>query len=81
VLPAERERACRRGGALLYEKALETDPVSERFFQGLMRCHLDLGQRADGLAVYQRCRAALARELQLAPSAKTEALRAALLSC
>jgi DNA-binding SARP family transcriptional activator len=63
-----------------YEKGLEIDPVAERFFQGLMRCHLDLGHRADGLAVYQRCREALARELRLAPSAKTESLHTALLS-
>jgi DNA-binding SARP family transcriptional activator len=63
-----------------YEKALEVDPAAERFYQGLMRCHLDLGQRADGLAVYKRCREILARELALAPSPKTEALRTSLLS-
>jgi len=63
-----------------YEKALEVDPAAERFYQGLMRCHLELGERADGLAVYNRCRDALARELALAPSPKTEALRASLLS-
>jgi DNA-binding SARP family transcriptional activator len=63
-----------------YAKALEVDRLAERFFQGLMRCHLDLGQRSDGLAVYQRCRETLARELKLAPSAKTESLHAALLS-
>jgi len=63
-----------------YEKALEVDPIAERFFQGLMRCHLDLGQRSDGLAVYQRCRETLAREFKLAPSAKTESLHTALLS-
>lgn len=65
--------------ARCYEKSLEVDPAAERFYQGLMRCHLDLGQRADGLAVYGRCRDALARELALAPSPKTEALRASLL--
>jgi len=63
-----------------YEKALEVDPVAERLYQGLMRCHLDLGQRADGLAVYRRCRETLARELALAPSPKSEALRTSLLS-
>jgi len=62
-----------------YAKALEVDRLAERFFQGLMRCHLDLGQRSDGLAVYQRCRETLARELRLAPSAKTESLHSALL--
>jgi len=63
-----------------YEKSLEVDPAAERFYQGLMRCHLDLGERADGLAVYQRCRETLARELALSPSPKTEALRTSLLS-
>jgi DNA-binding SARP family transcriptional activator len=61
------------------EKAIEIDPIGERFYQGLIRCHLELGQKADGLAAYGRCRDALARELQIAPSAKTEALRSALL--
>ena len=61
------------------EKALEIDPVAERFYQNLIRCYLELGEKADGLAVYRRCREALARELQIAPSKKTEALYAALL--
>jgi two-component SAPR family response regulator len=84
VLGAAAEALSARGHAAqalrCYEKGLEVDPLAERFFQGLMRCHLELGQRADGLAVYQRCRDALKRELQLAPSQSTEALRTALLS-
>jgi DNA-binding SARP family transcriptional activator len=84
VLGAAAEALCTRGRASealrCYEKALEVDPLAERFYQGLMRCHLELGQRPDGLAVYRRCRETLARELKLAPSAKTESLHAALLS-
>jgi LuxR family maltose regulon positive regulatory protein len=63
----------------LYEKAIEADPVAERFYQGLMRCHRDLGQEAEGLVVYRRCSEALRRELRMAPSTKTEDLRADLL--
>jgi DNA-binding SARP family transcriptional activator len=38
-----------------------------------------MGEKADALAAYRRCRNTLARELQVAPSARTEALHAALL--
>lgn len=63
-----------------YQKGLDVDPAAEGFYRGLLRCHLDLGRRAEARAVYRRCREALARHLGAAPSAETEALyRAALL--
>jgi two-component SAPR family response regulator len=55
-----------------YRKALETDPLAERFYIGLMRCHHQLGQIAEGLTVYTRCREILKTELQVSPSAETE---------
>lgn len=57
-----------------YQKGLEMDPAAEGFYRGLLRCYLDLGRRAEALAVYRRCRDALARHLGAAPSAETEAL-------
>ena len=58
-----------------YRRALETDPLAERFYRGLMRCHYQLGQAAEGLAVYQRCQETLASELQISPSRETEQLQ------
>ncbi|MBU1426021.1 MAG: hypothetical protein KKH12_03275 [Gammaproteobacteria bacterium] len=57
-----------------YQKGLEIDPLAESFYQGQMQCHYCLKQPAAGLAVYQRCREALERELGVFPSSKTEEL-------
>ena len=58
-----------------YEKGLEIEPLAEGYYQGLMRCYLELGRLAEGLAIYARCEETLARELRIAPSAETRALR------
>jgi ATP/maltotriose-dependent transcriptional regulator MalT/DNA-binding SARP family transcriptional activator len=58
-----------------YRKALETDPLAERFYTGLMRSHYALGQQAQGLIVYHRCQEILANELQIQPSSITETWR------
>ncbi len=61
-----------------YQSALEAEPLAESFYQGLMRCHHHLGQKAQGLLVYRRCREALATGLGIQPSPQTEALQARL---
>ncbi len=61
-----------------YEKALEIDDLAEDFYQRLMSCYLQLGRRAEGLAVYERCRKVLAARLGIDPSPETESLRLAL---
>lgn len=61
------------------QKGIEIDPITENFYQGLMKCHLCLQQAAEGLAVYQRCREVLQRELAVPPSGKTAELHARLL--
>jgi DNA-binding SARP family transcriptional activator len=70
------ERLCQLGhwqAAIdCYRKALETDPLAERFYIGLMRCHHQLGQMAEGLAVYARCREILETELKTSPSTESE---------
>ena len=58
-----------------YQSALAAAPLAERFYQGLMRCHLHLGENAEGLVVYNRCREALAVGLGIQPSALSETLR------
>ena len=60
--------------AVIYEKAIELDPLREALYQGLIRCHQQSHQPAEGLRIYQRCRDILQRELGLTPSPATEAL-------
>lgn len=59
---------------LIYEKAIEIDPLRESSYQGLMRCYRVLHQPAEVEHVYRRCRDTLKRELGLTPSPATEAL-------
>ncbi len=58
-----------------YWKVLEVEPLAESAYRGLMNLFLHLGRPAEGLAVYQQCRAQLSRRLNIAPSPPTEALR------
>jgi len=57
-----------------YEKGLELDGISEYFYQRLMLCHSNLGNRSKAADLYKRCREALKTETGLAPSAGTEAV-------
>ncbi len=69
------ERACDWSGArATYERALEADNLVEELHRRLMRCHLRLGQRAEALAAYRRCREVLSVVLGLQPAAETQAL-------
>lgn len=61
-----------------YQQGLALDELAEACYRGLMRCHLDAGRCAEGLAVYRRCAELLERVLGVAPSTETEALRRAL---
>jgi LuxR family transcriptional regulator, maltose regulon positive regulatory protein len=62
----------------IYEKAIELDPLREPLYQGLMRCHQQLHQPAEGLRIYQRCRDTLQRDLGLSPALATETLHQSL---
>jgi len=61
-----------------YQRALEIEPLSERFYAGLMQCHYQLGQAVEGLLVYKRCREALSSGLDISPSIRIEELHARL---
>lgn len=76
---------CSVGGALetrgawdeartLYEAGIALDPLAEAFHQGALRCCEQAGLRAEAAAVYERCRRALAEDLGVRPSARTESL-------
>jgi len=62
----------------IYQHGLSHSLPSERLFQGLLRCHLALGQHAEGLSAYERCRAFLHEHLNAQPAAETERLKHAL---
>src|SRR3989440_349256 len=55
-------------------RGLDLDPRQEEAYRRLMRVHLALGDASAALQVYATCRARLAEELRVKPSAETVAL-------
>jgi DNA-binding SARP family transcriptional activator len=49
-------------------------PFRETGYQLLMRAHAAVGNRAEALRVYERCRSLLSEELGVPPSSQTEAV-------
>jgi LuxR family transcriptional regulator, maltose regulon positive regulatory protein len=60
--------------ANLYRSGIELDTLNEGLYQGLMRCHRELGDLSEALLAYRRCRELLTRFLGIPPNAKTQAL-------
>ena len=60
----------------LYSRALELDNLAESLYRRLMICYRELGETAEALRVYRRCRDLLSVVFSLKPSAETEAIRA-----
>lgn len=58
----------------VFEHGLEIDDLCEACYRGLMVCHLGRNRRADGLAVYHRCRKTLGAVLGVRPAPDTEAV-------
>jgi DNA-binding SARP family transcriptional activator len=54
-----------------YQRVIDIEPVAEAFYRRLMRCHARLGQRAEALAVFLRCRQALLIHLGVSPTRET----------
>jgi DNA-binding SARP family transcriptional activator len=57
-----------------YGKGLETEELTEAFYQQLIVCYLQLELPAEALQVYSRCERVFQRELGIEPSAKTKML-------
>ncbi|MFQ6027795.1 MAG: BTAD domain-containing putative transcriptional regulator [Dehalococcoidia bacterium] len=55
-------------------QAVALEPYRETGYQRLMLAHRALGNRAEALRVYQRCRELLSEELGVDPSPETEAI-------
>jgi DNA-binding SARP family transcriptional activator len=72
----ERLEADRRPEAAItcYLRGLDSDPVIEQFYQGLMRCYAQLERRSEALSAYLRLKRLLSISLGLAPSPQTERL-------
>lgn len=62
----------------LYTRALESEPLGEAVYRGLMRCAHAQHDTVGALSVYRRCRDMLSIVLGRAPSPATTALAAAL---
>lgn len=65
----------------LYARALELDNLAEPLYRRLMVCYRELGEDAEALRVYRRCRDLLSVVMGVKPSAETEAVRASLARC
>lgn len=63
-----------------YRRGLEVDPLAEGIHRRLIACHLRLGDNAEAMAAYRRCRASLSSGLGVAPSPETERLVAGIRS-
>ncbi len=57
-----------------YERGLAQQMLAEPLYRGLMRCHAALGETAEALLAYRRCRELLSMVLGVAPGEETEAL-------
>ncbi len=64
----------------LLERILRLDPYEEFTYRGLMRCYAGLGDRAEALAVYQRCRDLLQATFGIEPSETTTRLQQRILA-
>jgi DNA-binding SARP family transcriptional activator len=61
----------------VYQRGIEADRLREEFYQRLMLCNQKMGQQAEAIAVYNRCRAELSYGLGVSPSNMTESILAA----
>ncbi len=58
----------------LYQNGLRIDKLSEEFYQNLMICYAELGQKTEAARVYMDCRRAISETLGMEISRKTESI-------
>jgi DNA-binding SARP family transcriptional activator len=63
-----------RAATMLYERGLARETLAEPIHRALMRAHLELGERAEALRTYRRCKQLLLAVLGTEPSPQTQAL-------
>lgn len=57
-----------------YLRGLDSEILSEEFYQRLMICYIKLGRMAEALKIYNTCRKVLKEYLDLPPSAETDSI-------
>jgi LuxR family maltose regulon positive regulatory protein len=60
--------------AAIYQRGIELDNLAEALYRGLMVCYRELGDHAEALRVYRRCRELLSVVLGVQPTAETQAI-------
>jgi ATP/maltotriose-dependent transcriptional regulator MalT/DNA-binding SARP family transcriptional activator len=58
--------------AVIYQRGIDADNLSEELYRRLMLCHYRGGRLATAIGVYRRCRQMLSVVLGIAPSRETE---------
>ena len=59
---------------LLGQRGIELDNLAESLYRGLMICYREMGDHAEALRVYRRCRELLSIVLSVQPAAETQAV-------
>ena len=67
-----------RTGITTAERLIALDPLQEDGYRTLMRLHAEAGELGLALRAYEKCRDILKRELDVTPSAETEAVHQAI---
>ncbi len=57
-----------------YQRGIEIDCLAEELYCSLMKCHQKLGNQAEAINVYYRCKKVLLSSLDIEPSEKTVSL-------
>ena len=60
--------------AAIYQRGIQLDNLAESLYRGLMICYREMGDRAEALRVYRRCRELLSIVLSVQPTAETQAV-------
>ena len=58
----------------IYQAALEIHPSVERFYQRIMLCHMESGNKSEVVATYRRLSEVFSKMLHITPSARTQAI-------
>jgi two-component SAPR family response regulator len=63
-----------KAAVAIYQRGIELDSLAEALYRGLMICHRELGDHAEALRVYRRCRELLSVVLSVQPTGETQAI-------
>ncbi len=61
-----------------YHRGLEIDDLAEEFYYALIKCNKELGNKAEAIKIYNRCKKILSTQLGIEPSPETERIYASI---